>query len=238
MLLEDLADKGCQFRDLSSKCSFEEAVSIVTSYARLHAPFWESERFAGDLAWVSRFETDRNFRLLNLVRNLSIPISYKKFGAVLPSSVREVIPHLMDNYLLLEQQWADGPRTLLHGDAHLGNMYFQNGEAGLLDWQVTQYGQGMRDVGYFMVNSLPEALRLAHQEELIRHYLATLKEMGISLDFETAWRQYRLQSVYAWIAAIVTAPSNFQEEKVVISGLTRASKAIVDLDAVSLIREL
>jgi hypothetical protein len=58
------------------------------------------------------------------------------------------------------------------------------------------------------------------------------------LDFDTAWRQYRLQSVYAWIAGVVTAPSNFQEEKVVVSGLTRASKAIVDLDAISLIREL
>jgi hypothetical protein len=169
MLLEDLTDKGCKFRDLASKCTFEDATSIVTTYARLHAAFWESERFNADLAWVKRFETDRNFRLLNLVRQLSVPISYKKYGHALTNRVLEVIPHLMDNYLLLERQWAQGPRTLLHGDAHLGNMYFQDGEAGLLDWQVTQFGQGMRDVSYFMVNSLPEAVRLAHQEELIKH---------------------------------------------------------------------
>ncbi len=169
MLLEDLTDKGCKFRDLASKCTFEDATSIVTTYASLHAAFWESERFNADLAWVKRFETDRNFRLLNLVRQLSVPISYKKYGHALTNRVLEVIPHLMDNYLLLERQWAQGPRTLLHGDAHLGNMYFQDGEAGLLDWQVTQFGQGMRDVSYFMVNSLPEAVRLAHQEELIKH---------------------------------------------------------------------
>ncbi len=39
---------------------------------------------------------------------------------------------------------------------------------------------------------MDEELRLAHQEELIRHYLATLRELGVSLDFDTAWRQYRL----------------------------------------------
>jgi hypothetical protein len=238
MLLEDLTDKGCSFRDLASKCTFEEARSIVTTLARLHARFWQSERFDADLAWVNRFETNRDHRLLNLVRQLSVPISFEKFGHVLPAAIREVVPHLMNNYLRLEEQWARGPRTLIHGDAHLGNMYFQDGEAGLLDWQVNQLGQGMRDISYFLINSMAEELRLAHQEQLIRHYLATLSDLGVSLDFDTAWRQYRLQSVYAWIAGVVTAPSNFQDESVVTAGLSRACRAILDLDAIELIRKL
>ncbi len=238
MLLEDLTDQGCSFRDLASKCSFEESRSIVTTLAQLHARFWQSERFDTDLAWVKRFETNRDFRLLNLVRQLSVPICFQKFGHAIPEGLRDVIPQLMKNYHLLEQQWAREPRTLIHGDAHLGNMYFQDGRACLLDWQVHQLGQGMRDVSYFLVNSMPEELRLEHQEELIEYYLATLHNLGVSLDFDTAWRQYRLQSVYAWIAAVVTAPSNFQEQRVVIAGLTRASRAVVDLEAIELIREL
>ena len=141
-------------------------------------------------------------------------------------------------WFTLSEKWAEGPRTLLHGDAHLGNMYFQDGEAGLLDWQVNQYGQGMRDIAYFMINSMGEDLRLAHQEDLVGHYLATLGEQGIVLDFDTAWRQYRLQSVYAWVAGVVTAPSRFQGPAVVEAGLRRACNAILDLDAVALIREL
>ncbi|MFP6629756.1 MAG: phosphotransferase [Myxococcota bacterium] len=238
ILLEDLTDKGCDFTDLAKRCSREEATRILTTLAQLHARFWQSERFDTDLAWVNRFETNRDFRLLNLVRNLSVPIAFKKFGHVLPDPIREVIPHLMKNYRRLEEQWAQEPRTLLHGDAHLGNMYFQDGHAGLLDWQVTQLGQGMRDVAYFLINSTSEKLRLAHQEELIRHYLATLRDLGVSLSFDTAWRQYRLQSVYAWTAGIVTAPSKFQSEDVVVAGLKRSCSAILDLDAIELIREL
>jgi hypothetical protein len=238
MLLEDLSEKGCEFRDLASRCSREEAVRVVTTLAQLHARFWQSERFDTDLAWVHRFETNRDARLLNLVRQLSVPISFQNFGHVLPSSLREVVPQLMDRYQRLEEEWAREPRTLIHGDAHLGNMYFQDGEAGLLDWQVHQRGQGMRDVAYFLINSLSEELRLAHQEALIAHYLSTLRDLGVALEFDTAWRQYRLQSVYAWIAGVVTAPSNFQPETVVVAGLTRSSRALVDLDAVSLIRAL
>jgi len=187
---------------------------------------------------VRRHETDRDFRLLNLVRNLSVPIAVKKYGHILPDEILDVIPHLMKNYGRLEQAWAQEPRTLLHGDAHLGNMYFQQGEVGFLDWQVVQYGQGMRDISYLLINSVPEETRLAHQEDLIRHYLALLGEQGIALDFDTAWDQYRLQSVYAWIAGVVTAPSNFQGEAVVAAGLRRACAAILDLDALDLIRKL
>jgi thiamine kinase-like enzyme len=238
MLLEDLTDQDCEFRDLSSRCSAEEATRVVTTLAQLHARFWQSERFDGDLAWVHRFETNRDFRLLDLVRQLSVPISFENFGRVLPSSIRDIVPQLMDKYPRLEEEWAREPRTLIHGDAHLGNMYFQDGVAGLLDWQVHQRGQGMRDVAYFLINSLSEELRRAHQEDLIHHYLVTLRGLGVSLDFDTAWRQYRLQSVYAWIAAVVTAPSNFQPEKVIVAGLTRSCKAILDLDAIALIRAL
>ncbi len=238
ILMEDLTYKDCHFRDLASECSIEEAKSIISALARLHAEFWQSERFETDLAWVNCFETNRDFRLLNLVRQLSVPIAYKKYAHVLPRSVREVIPHLMNNYRRLEEQWAEEPRTLLHGDAHLGNMYFQDGQVGFLDWQVNQRGQGMRDVAYFLINSMDTEFRLAHQEVLIRHYLSTLIECGIVFDFDLAWRQYRLQSVYAWVAGIVTAPSNFQPERVVISGLSRSCRAIVDLNAIDLIREL
>lgn len=238
MLLEDLTDQDCSFRDLASKCTADEARLVVTMLARLHAAFWESARFHTDLAWVKRYETNRDHRMLDLVRRVAVPIAFEKYGDVLPDEIRAVVPHLMDNYLRLEEEWARGPRTLLHGDAHLGNIYFQAGEAGLLDWQVCQFGQGMRDVTYFLVNSLAEKIRLEHQESLIRHYLVTLAEHGATLDFDTAWRQYRLQSVYAWIAGVVTAPSNFQPDTVVVAGLSRACKAILDLDAIELIREL
>jgi len=238
MLLEDLTDRGCDFKTLAASTSLEEATKIITTLGTLHGKFWESPRFAADLSWVRRLETDLDFRLLDLVRQLSVPIACEKYAHILPPEIVDVIPHLMSNYRRLEAAWARGPRTLLHGDAHLGNMYVQEGEVGLLDWQVCNYGQGMRDISYLLVNSLDEKLRLAHQEELIRHYLAVLAAQGISLAFDTAWRQYRLQSVYAWIAGVVTAPSNFQPESVVAAGLTRASLAVLDLNAVHLIREL
>ena len=137
MLLEDLTDQGCSFRDLASKCTAEEAYLVVATLGRLHAAFWESPRFRTDLAWVKRHETNRDHRMLDVVRRLAVPIAFEKYGAVLPDEIRAVVPQLLDGYPGLEEKWALGPRTLLHGDAHLGNIYFQGGEPGL--WTDISY---------------------------------------------------------------------------------------------------
>ena len=61
---------------------------------------------------------------------------------------------MSEQRLALEALWARPPLTLIHGDAHAGNLFFDGPEVGFLDWQVVQRGQGMRDVSYFLGNSL------------------------------------------------------------------------------------
>jgi aminoglycoside phosphotransferase (APT) family kinase protein len=137
----------------------------------------------------------------------------------------------------LEDAWAQGPVTLVHGDAHAGNLYFPPGDVGFLDWQVVQCGQGMRDLTYFAVLSLPTEVRRAHERELIALYLTTLAERGIAAPTpEIAWEQYRLHAFYAWIAAVVTAAAaTLQSEEIVRAGLGRSSVALLDLDSLALL---
>ena len=57
----------------------------------------------------------------------------------------------------------------MHGDAHPGNVYFRNGEAGLLDWQAVRRGHPGRELAYTLVTSMTTADRQAHQRELLDH---------------------------------------------------------------------
>ena len=236
LLLEDLTDRA-GFRTLVDGCSDAEALRVVESLAALHARYHESPRFDADLAWVKRFETNRDAALLDLVRRLSIPVALRRYGHRIPDEIRAAVPQILDAYPGLEPRWAEGPRTLIHGDAHLGNLYFRDGRPGFFDWQVTQLGQGMRDVTYFLIHSLGVEQRRENEQRLVRAYLAALADGGVRLDFDTAWKQYRLQSVYAWIASVVTAPSRFQPEEIVAAGLTRSCRALLDLDAPGAIAE-
>ena len=145
-----------------------------------------------------------------------------------------------DRYGQLEQLWAQGPRTLVHGDAHIGNMYFlHDGTTGLLDWQVLGHEQGMRDVTYFLVNSVPTAVRTAHQQQLIQRYLDGLASQGISMSLDTALYQYRTHVPYVWVSAAITAASSTMQEKAIATaGLRRAARALVDLDVEQVLRTL
>ena len=45
---------------------------------------------------------------------------------------------IVENYCAVAHLIDRPPHTVMHGDAHPGNSYFRNGEAGLLDWQAVR----------------------------------------------------------------------------------------------------
>ena len=47
---------------------------------------------------------------------------------------------MIENYPAAVRLIDKGPQTVLHGDSHPGNIYFRDGKAGLLDWQVVKRG--------------------------------------------------------------------------------------------------
>ena len=57
---------------------------------------------------------------------------------------------------------------------------------GLLDFQAVHWSKGMRDVQYFLIDSLAPDVLARHESRLIDHYVAELARRGIALDPELA----------------------------------------------------
>jgi aminoglycoside phosphotransferase (APT) family kinase protein len=131
-----------------------------------------------------------------------------------------------------------GPRTLVHGDTHLGNMFADGSTPGFLDWALVGFGSGLRDVAYFLGSSVPTELRREHERRLVARYCTGLAESGITLDVEDAWARYQLQLLTSWIAAVVTAGmgSKLQTIEVGRSSTLRADAAIADHHVADLLR--
>jgi hypothetical protein len=75
---------------------------------------------------------------------------------------------------------------------------------GMLDWQAAQWAKGMRDVQYFLINSMQESLLAANERSLIAHYVAELARHGVTLDEEGAWAQYRAYSFQTLMTSVVS----------------------------------
>jgi hypothetical protein len=93
----------------------------------------------------------------------------------------------------------------------------------------------MWDVAYVLCGSVPTEVRRAHEVDWIRRYCDGLARLGVELDETTAWDQYRLFAIYAWVSATSTAGvgERWQSEAVGRGGMARATAAVDDLDAVA-----
>jgi hypothetical protein len=221
LLLEDLAAAGARFTTSAEPLSLDQARAVMTTLGRLHAAFWESPELAGELAWLRSPENNptRDFEWWLSARSNRPALA--RFGDRVPKRVRENAHRIHAARPLLEAHWAALPRTLIHGDPHAGNLYFQDDAVGFFDWQVVQAGHGLRDVSYFLLNSLEPALRRSQERMLIEHYLAVLTENGVAApDPAAAWEEHRLFALYAWIAISVTAANaGLQDRKIVESAI-------------------
>src|SRR6202012_1788555 len=113
---------------------------------------------------------------------------------------------IAENYRAVAALIDTPPHTVMHGDAHPGNMYFRDGEAGLLDWQAVRRGHPSRELAYTLITSLAPEARPTAQRELLDVYRQALAAAGgPELDREDLWLRYRQGALYAYVAPLITA---------------------------------
>jgi aminoglycoside/choline kinase family phosphotransferase len=197
MLLENLADSGCTFRNASSHYSLAYVRRVLSSFARLHARYWKSDRFSGDLDWVqSPLQHEIAVNLVGL--------ALRRHREEMPRVFSQMAESYLSNADRVHSLWLEGPQTLIHGDVHDGNLFLDNQEPGFLDWAILARGPGMRDVAYFLAGTLqPEHRELAR--ELIGEYRGQLLAAGCDAPLlDELWLQYRRHVAYVWVGAVTT----------------------------------
>lgn len=237
VIMEDLADSDARFGDVASGCTADEAAAVVTALARLHGRFWESGRFAGDLAEFTPPSA----------RSVTWGPHTSRLLVLLPRRYHDVVTKQVrtDSRILRARRWPvaaalrNFPLTMLHGDTHRGNICFVGDRPILFDWQTAVQGPGLKDVAYFTSTSLDPDLRRAIERDLLTEYLDVLSaNSGPRLGFSDAWDDYRMLAVTGFMAAAVTAAfsGRLQSEAVTRAGLDHTSQAVADLDSFAELR--
>jgi hypothetical protein len=225
MVLEDLAPTA-RFRDLTEPISATEAFAVGDALADLHAAFWDSDRFDGDLALL-RNRSDGANHLADVLVPRLVTKPRGPAAELISPGVGRASRVLLDRRAEIEAFWAREPRTLAHGDPHLGNLFFEGDAPGFLDWQATMAGPGIRDVAYFLNASVDIAVARAIERDLVDRYAARLGANGIDVDPAATWTRYRAAISEFYIAAVVTAGTSerMQRHEVTRAGVERAVAA-------------
>jgi aminoglycoside phosphotransferase (APT) family kinase protein len=236
IVLEDLPRDSVEFFDTLHPMSIDQAGQLVETLAHVHGTFWNrlpAGRGKGELGWLTATSDERSLPISRplmrmsarrLADRTSIPIEDGRF--------------VIENYPAAVRHIDDGHHTVLHGDSHPGNIYFRNGKAGLLDWQVVKRGHPTRDIAYSLITGMTTDDRRANQRDLLDVYRSALAAGGgPDLDRDDLWDRYRQAAVQPFLASLTTAGlGGMQSEEIAFEGLRRAVEAFADLDTVALLQ--
>ena len=235
LVLEDLPAQACEFPDTLHPLSPDHASLIVELLAQLHATFWDRlpRDGRGPLGWLYTPSGD----VTSLLTGSLMKPSIKRLAE------RTTIPvdngrFIADNYRAVAALIDTPPHTVMHGDAHPGNMYFYGGKAGLLDWQAVRRGHPSRELAYTLITSLTPEDRRATQRDLLDDYRRALAAAGgPDLDRDDLWLRYRQGALYAYVAPLITAGiGGMQVEGIAMEGLRRGVAALDDLETIAALK--
>jgi hypothetical protein len=241
--LSDLAADGGSFPNVTTPVTVDQVRALLDTVAALHAHYWQSPRFATDLAWVQTHVHGGVAEMMNgvAVGYIQHEIETENFKRELVQRLRTTGPALLAGVQAVQRHQSRLPQTLLHGDTHLGNTYLtKDGRGGLLDWQLMVRGYAMHDVSYLICTALSIGARRLHDQELLRYYLDRLRAAGVAEPpgFTQAWAEFRRALVWAvYIGWLTTPVVNYGWEINVLNHL-RLTTAFEDYETAGLVADI
>jgi hypothetical protein len=232
-LLEDLLARNARFGAAIKPVAPDVAAQALTMLARLHAHAWMS-------ADLERLGTPGGTLISDgIVLRLLTPEAWgmamtKPAAANLPAPLRDIATVRDAMQRLWAFDMASNQRCMVHGDAHTGNMFFeQDGRPGFLDFQRFMQCDWAHDVNYFLVSAMAVDDVAAHEARLLEHYLKALHAAGgPDLDRADAGYRFRLHTMYGLIWNVV--PPTMQTEETVSTIASRFNAAAVRHDLAGL----
>lgn len=242
ILMEDLTLRGAEFPQATRSLSVAQMVVALDVLADLHSVYWASPRLARERSWLptaARGGMADVFRTHAWFEHVRACVDSTDMKQRCLSDIGRTLEQVWrDVWRVIEGALSAGPPTLLHGDAHMANIYLLPGDrVGLLDWQLASTGCWAQDLAYLMVTALDVDVRRKNERMLLDHYLEGLRGRGVTSvpDREDAWNAYRQSVMWGFAIGWLGCPAENYPADVMNANLTRLSTAVRDLDAVAAI---
>ena len=202
LLFEDLgpARGGNQI----AGCSLADARAAIGPAAALHAPSWMNQAILG-----------RDWLQPDPAAAAGAKALYPQAQAIFRDRYRNV---LEPEFMALCEELAEitvaienkrAVTSLVHGDFRLDNLLFdiRGGQEpiAVLDWQTLTIGNGLTDIGYFLGCGIGDALRRAHERELLELYCAEMTARGVAMTMDAIWDDYVRGAIHGISTAVFSS---------------------------------
>lgn len=192
LLLEDMSD--CRMSDMADP-SVDDIEVAVRHLAPFHAKWWNHPRLRtlDNLRYPGSPKNEDFLRQAREALKAALPVAKERLGDLLPETLVAQTEQLLSRFdeLLEIAQRDRGRTTLVHGDYHPQQIFFESERGGrfaVFDWQTVSAGSGGTDLARIIVLGLDVTQREASDRRLIELYHALLMEHGV--------KEYSYQDCY------------------------------------------
>ncbi|MEO5655582.1 MAG: aminoglycoside phosphotransferase family protein [Nitrosospira sp.] len=205
LVLSDVTEFGAIAGHTGNALTAAQATLVIEQLARIHAHFWGKADLARTYHWlaapVRRLED-------HLGTALAVPLMKRglhRAGKLIPPALYPLAVRYARNRHQVMRFLSNAPQTLVHHDCHPGNLFWNQSQPGLLDWQLVRFGEGIGDVAYFLATALNPEVRRAHETKLLSVYTQGLRDNGITgIDSTDLLQRYRAHLIYPFEAMVVS----------------------------------
>ena len=240
LVLDDVAnwwDGRASGRDQLQGADASEARAAARAAARIHAPFWgQTDRpivrrsEGGSEARIAKASSEHPlsefkeiFRplvrwALQFVYVKSLPAAHARFPEAFNSRHRELAAAFGPFVAAQLAAASSGPKTFIHGDYRLDNMFFSSAQAerfAIVDWQAAAIGCGLYDLAYFVCTGVSRDLRPRIEGDLLEEYHGELCARGVrEFSIEKCRELYRASVLACLVRQVIVAGSaNLDNER-------------------------
>jgi len=191
LLMEDLAPATPG--DQLAGGTPETCEKVLKAAAKVHAGFWQNP-ILDPCFWLTDLSVTARIR--HRMYCEARVAFLDQFGKRLGDFGRDVMEwHDRNGVRLQRTLHLETPRTLIHGDLRLDNIFFNESGADtqviFADWQLMGRGPGAYDIAYLLSGALAEDISPSTEEALLRHYWDELEHNGVAnYPFDRFLRDY------------------------------------------------
>jgi hypothetical protein len=195
LLLEDLA--ALRMGDQMDGLRVDDAERIIDVLAALHARFWEAPEL--DQGWLVEPAAGAYAAMVAQLVASGAAAIQERFAGRASASVLAAVQEYAPQWEMILRRGVEGPKTLVHNDCRLDNVFFaDDGAPALIDWQVAARTRGTQDVANLLAQSMDVDTLTANWEALLRRYHAGLGDHGVqAYSWEQCLLHYRQNVPYA-----------------------------------------
>jgi hypothetical protein len=187
--------------DQLAGASLAELESALREAAALHA-YQPAHTRLEEISWLRHGE--QNSATLNTALAANYPAFRARFETRLDRDILDLGERLLAR-ITRYTGYQSAFRCIAHGDLRLDNILFdaRDTRACLVDWQTVHHGSAAADVAYLIGTSFAApAVRAREEKNLVEGYLRRRAELGLRIDFDLFWTEYRRYAFSGFLMAV------------------------------------